>query len=220
MSRATWKRALAAAYTVGLVAWAATYFARFGSAIFLWYCCAANVLVGFGLVAGSRLLVSMAAVSVLPVQLAYTVDALVRLASGHGLFAATESLFDPARPTWLRLMTAHHAVTAAVALFVLRRWGYDARALARQTALASVLLVGGYLLADPAEDSDDRVAPRIAGRAFDPDYDVNWSHGLGGRPEPGPLPFGLFVMLLGYPLAVHLPTHLALTRLFRRPAPR
>lgn len=214
------ERWVGGAYALLCLAWALVYFERFGAPVFLWYCCAANLLVALGLVGRSRLLVSMAAVSVLPVQLAYTLDALVRAMSGHGLFAATESLFDPARPTWLRLMTAHHAFTALVALFALRRWGYDARAFARQTALASVLLLVGYLAADPASDTDDRVAPRIDGEAFDPDYDVNWSHGLGGRPEPSSLPIGLLVMLFGYPLAVHLPTHLALARLYGRPTSR
>ena len=131
-----------------------------------------------------------------------------------------DPVFAASRPVWLRTMTLHHVVTAATVLFALRRFGYDPRAFRLQTRLGSVLLLAGYFFADPWVRTDDVLVSSGAGVSFDPDYDINWSHGLGGRPEEGTFPMALLFMLVGYPIAVHLPTHFVLRRVFDTEATR
>lgn len=206
------ERALSACYLVLVAIWGIVYLVRFGPAIFLWFCCASNVVLAIGLARDSRLLVSMSAVAVLPVQLLFVLDLLAAILFHVHPFGGTEYLFEPARPPWLAVLALHHVVAPLFALRFLRHRGYEPRALARQTVLGATLLVAGYVFVDPTTTTDDVAMPIVDGVAFDRDYDVNWAHGLRGRPPDGNgLPAWL-IMLFGYPLAVHLPTHVALRR--------
>jgi hypothetical protein len=75
--------------------------------------------------------------------------------------------------------------------------GYDRRAFFWQTVVALVVLPLSYLVSNAQEN-------------------VNWVYGFGQKPQtilPAPL-FVILLMLL-FPLAVYLPTHLFFARIFR-----
>lgn len=206
-------------YTGFIATWFVVYADRFGPSFVLWFCCAANLLAVAGLWLERPLPISMAAVSVFVIQALFAIDLASRLLVGRHLVGGTEYVFDASRPLELRVLTLHHLVTPLVVLFALRRFGYDRRALLAQSALAVLLVVAGYVAVDPRTTTDDTSMPLVDGRPFDRDYDVNWSHGLFDRPDPrGAVP-ALAWLLFVYPLIVHLPTHLALSRLgTKRPA--
>jgi len=80
---------------------------------------------------------------------------------------------------------------------MLYRLGYDQRAFVWQTIVALVVLRLSYLVSNPQEN-------------------VNWVYGFGQMPQrtlPAPL-FVILLMLL-FPLAVYLPTHLLFAKIFR-----
>jgi hypothetical protein len=156
--------------------------------------------VGLALWLESPLLFSMQALSVLVVQILYTVDLLGRLASGRHLLGGTEYLFDPATPLAVRLASLFHVAMPPLLLCALRRLGYDRRALPLQIAFGWATLALSFL-------------------AFGPLEDLNWVWGPYQRPQAWVSPWLWFAACLaGFPLLLWWPSHLALSR-WARPAP-
>jgi hypothetical protein len=98
---------------------------------------------------------------------------------------------------FIRGLSGFHIVLPLLLLWVLHRLGYDQRAFLWQTIVALVILPVSYLISNAQEN-------------------VNWVYGFGQNPQrilPAPL-FVILLMLL-FPLAVYLPTHLLFARIFR-----
>lgn len=175
------------------------YWVEYGPGNFLWFSDIALFVVAYCLWTGNRLLFSMMAVGVLPLELVWTLDILT-LGQLIGLAAY---MFDDQYPLWLRALSLFHVPLLAILIWMLFRQGYDARALPAQTLLAWIVLPLSWWLTAPEEN-------------------VNWVHGLGPevRELLPPLSYLLAYMIL-LPLLVYLPTHLLLRRLFgkrvRRP---
>jgi predicted membrane protein len=106
-------------------------------------------------------------------------------------------MFDPKIPLFIRGLSSFHIVLPLLLLWMLHRLGYDQRAFLWQTIVALVVLPISYLVSNAQEN-------------------VNWVYGLGENPQRI-LPARLFVILLMllFPLAVYLPTHLLFVRIFR-----
>lgn len=175
------------------------YWVEYGPGNFLWFSDIALLVVAYCLWTGNRLLFSMMAVGVLPLELVWTLDILT-LGQLIGLAAY---MFDDQYPLWLRALSLFHVPLLAILIWMLFRQGYDSRALPAQTLLAWIVLPLSWWLTAPEEN-------------------VNWVHGLGPdvRELLPPLSYLLAYMIL-LPLLVYLPTHLLLRRLFgkgvRRP---
>lgn len=175
------------------------YWVEYGPGNFLWFSDIALFVVAYCLWTGNRLLFSMMAVGVLPLELVWTLDILTL----GQLIGIAAYMFDDQYPLWLRALSLFHVPLLAILIWMLFRQGYDARALPAQTLLAWIVLPLSWWLTAPEEN-------------------VNWVHGLGPevRELLPPLPYLLAYMIL-LPLLVYLPTHLLLRRLFgkrvRRP---
>lgn len=186
-----WVKLAWTGFTVMLVP---VYWRAYGPGNFLWF---SNVAV-FGIVAAlwleSALIASMMAVSVLLLEIGWAADFL----AGGRLIGLTSYMFDENLPLWLRAISCFHLAIPPTLLWLLHKLGYDRRALAAQTVLAWVVLPATFLLTDPAEN-------------------INWVFGLG---EEGrlllPLELHFVLQLAVFPLAIYLPSHLLLTRLFPR----
>jgi hypothetical protein len=174
------------------------YWIEYGPANFLWFSDIALFVVAYSMWTGNRLLISMMAVGVLPLELVWTVD-IVTLGSLFGLAAY---MFDEQYPLWLRGLSLFHIPLLVILIWMLVRQGYDSRALWAQTLLAWTVLMLSWLLTEPEGSAGN----------------VNWVHGLG--PDAGellpPVPYLLAYMAL-LPILVYLPTHFVLTRFFGRP---
>ena len=108
-------------------------------------------------------------------------------------------MFDTGIPLWIRGLSLYHIALPIVLVWLLYRFGYQPRALVWQTLLALFVLPLTYAVSDPAAS-------------------INWVYGFGGSPQtmmPGPV-FVLLLMVL-VPVALYLPTHLVLSRLFPEP---
>lgn len=96
---------------VGL-AWLAVYLPAYatvyGFANFLFLCNLAVLLVVAGLWRGSALLLSSQAIGILLVGTAWTLDLVLRLATGRHWIGGTEYMWDPQWPLATRLLSLYH----------------------------------------------------------------------------------------------------------------
>src|SRR3989337_1245159 len=137
----------------------------------------------------------MALAVVLP-ELAWNIDYFFRLATGASLIGLTNYMFDTSIPRYIRGLSLFHVALPLLLIWALYRLGYDRRALFWQTLVAAVVFPLSYFFSNPREN-------------------VNWTYGFGDKPQTrvaAPL-FVVFLILM-FPLAIYLPMHLLLDRLF------
>jgi hypothetical protein len=145
----------------------------------------------------NALLVSMMAISVVFFEALWNVDFFFRLATHKSLIGLSAYMFDLKISLFIRGLSCFHIILPLLLLWMLYRLGYDQRAFLWQTIVALVVLPLSYLTSNAREN-------------------VNWVYDFGENPQrilPAPL-FVILLMLL-FPLAVYLPTHLLFARIFR-----
>jgi hypothetical protein len=179
-----------------LAIWVPAYWRTWGPANFLHLCDIAVVLVCFGLLTNSALLLSSQAVGSLLVDVAWMLDAAWHLARGHGLLGGADYLFDTSYPLWVRLLTLFHVAMPLLLLWALTRTGYDLRGWLLQCAIALAAFVAARFTS----------ASENINYAFqDPFIHRAW----------GPGPAHVLISWLFMAIAVYLPTHMALRAIFR-----
>ena len=184
-------------YTIFVCALVPIYWRQYGPANFLWFSDIVLLALVPALWLENALLVSMMAVSVVFFEALWSIDFFFRLATSKSLIGLSAYMFDPKIPVFIRGISCFHIVLPLLLLWALHRLGYDRRAFVWQTVVALVVLPISYLVSNPQEN-------------------VNWVCGFGQKPQtilPAPL-FVIFLMLL-FPIAVYLPTHLLFSRIFR-----
>jgi len=188
---------LKVAYTIFVCALVPIYWRQYGPANFLWFSDIALLALVPALWLENALLVSMLAVSVVFFEALWNIDFFFRLTTGRSLIGLSAYMFDPGIPLFIRVLSGFHIVVPLLLLWMLHRVGYDQRAFLWQTIVALVVLPLSYLVSNAQEN-------------------VNWVYGFGQNPQRI-LPARLFVILLMllFPLAVYLPTHLLFARIFR-----
>lgn len=181
------------------VVYVPAYLGHYGALPFLWFCNLGNLLLITGIWLESALLVSMVALSVLLVQSLWVVDVLGRLLLSFHPIGGTEYMWDAKIPLWIRLISLFHVAIPPLLIFLLRRLGYERRALRAQTALAWIVLPVCYFFTPPA-------------------LDLNWVFGLFGKTQNW-MPGGLYLLatMAGYVLLLYVPTHALLSWTIRRP---
>jgi len=184
-------------YTIFVCALVPIYWREYGPANFLWFSDIALLALVPALWLENALLVSMLAISVVFFEAIWNLDFLFRLATGKSLIGLSAYMFDPGIPLFIRGLSSFHLVLPLLLLWVLQRLGYDHRAFLWQTIVALVVLPLSYLVSNAQEN-------------------VNWVYGLGeNRQRILPAPLFLILLMLLFPLAVYLPTHLLFARIFR-----
>lgn len=166
------------------------YWRHNGPANFLWASDIALFLVFVSLWTERPLLNSMMVIGVLPFEIGWTLDLL----SGARLFGMVDYMAEPERPLYVRSLSLFHVALPVVMILLLRRLGYDRRALVSQMLLAWVVLPVTYLVTDPADN-------------------VNLVFGFGPEPQTARHPLlHLALEMILLPLAMYLPMHLMLKR--------
>ena len=171
---------------------AVIYWRAYGPTNFLWLSDVGLVLTLAALLSGSRLIASMAAVGMLALELAWTIDFL----AGGRLITIAAYMFDAKLPRYLRGLSLFHLALPPTLLFLVYQFGYDRRALTYQTLLTWAVLIVTYVTTDPEKN-------------------INWVFGPGSKPQhvvPPLLYLGLEMAII--PICVFLPTHLLLDRFF------
>ncbi|HWL79471.1 MAG TPA: hypothetical protein VNR89_00820 [Roseomonas sp.] len=175
---------------------AAVYRRAYGPDNFLWLSDLALACTTLAVLREDRLLASMPAVGVLPLELAWSVDFM----AGGRLLDLAGYMFDRRLPRRLRALSLFHLALPPTLLWMLARFGYDRRALPLQTLLTWTALLLTYRLTAPEKN-------------------INWAFGLGSRPQHTLSPrLYLGLLMLTLPSLVFLPMHLLLRRAFGAPA--
>lgn len=191
-------RWLVLAWTALVAVIVPVYWVSAGPQNFLWFCDIALFLTLYGLWFNSPLPISMAAVSVLAIELVWAADLAVSLLSLGGYRGLTAYVFDPDIALGVRILSVvFHLALLAVLPYLLHRMGYAPRALRWQCGLTWLVLPLSRL-------------------ASTPEQNLNWTWGL-GRTAQDWIPAWAWVLLLMafVPVGILLPTHWALRRLFR-----
>ena len=130
------------------------YWYQYGVTNFLWFSDIAFFAMVPALWFKNRLITSMMAIGVLPLELLW----LAGLLSGGAFLGIAAYMFDPSLPLWLRLLSLFHFPMPAVILYMLFRFGYDARALYPQIALSALVILMTHVFA-PREENINLIYP-------------------------------------------------------------
>lgn len=184
------------AYTAIVLVTVAVYSVKYPLGNFLWFSDIALLITTAALWLESPLLASMVAVGTLLPEILWNASFFGQLVSGRRVSGLTDYMFDESLPRYLRALSLFHVVLPVLLLWLIARLGYDARALAAQTALAWVVLPLTYWLTDPK-------------------LNVNWVYGWGAKPQQRIPPLLYLALLMaGFAALIHYPTHLVLQRFF------
>ncbi|MBI3854402.1 MAG: hypothetical protein HY293_01790 [Planctomycetes bacterium] len=184
-------------WTVWVAVWMPAYWQYYGPMNFLWFCDIGNLLLTAALWRESRLLFSWQAVSVLLVQIMFSVDIAGRLTLGFHPIGGTEYMWNPEYPLYIRLLSLFHVATPVLLVWGVARLGYDRRALAAQTVSAWIVLPLAWLCG--------------------PARDINWTWGPFDKAQQALSP-GLYLALCmtAFPILLYVPSHFGLAFLARR----
>lgn len=201
--------AIKLAYTAYLAILIPVYLRAYGPTNFLWFCDTALLLTGAALWLESSLLISMAAVGILIPQFLWLAVFAGRL-FGIRILGLTDYMFDPAIPLFTRALSLFHGWLPLLLIWLLRRVGYDRRALLPWGATAALLITVCYLFTPPAgvHPADPNIPVNINDiYGFDAEHPQNW---MDQRVY-------LLCWLGVLWIAAYLPAHLALKNLFPSP---
>jgi hypothetical protein len=172
---------------------------------FLWHSSLALLMTCVALWLENALLASMQAVSVVFLELSYTVDFFFRLLTGQFLTGLSVYIFQAEdAPLWVRAFSLFHIPLPFLLLWMLCQLGYDRRAGLIQSGVTWILLPVCYFFTDPADNVNWVFGPR--GETWD--WVPSWSW--------------LVLLMIAFPLFLYLPSHWLFRRLFRdaaRPQP-
>ncbi len=180
---------------------------------FLYFCDIALLVTGVAIWIESPLLISMQAVAITIPQLLWVVDFLFRLIAGVHITGVTSYMLDSSIPLFLRALSLFHGWLPFFLLWLLSRLSYDRRALGIQSVVAFMVLLISYLF-----------APAPPPSASHPNWavNINYVYGLDDKhPQAMMAPelWLLFIMAVTV-IAIYLPTHFVLRRVFEAPASR
>lgn len=161
------------------------YWAHYGPTNFLWGSDIALFLILVSLWREDPLPNSMMAIGILPFEILWCVDLL----TGARLLGVTAYMFDPDRAACLRALSLFHLALPLLIVYLLRRLGYDRRALLAQTLLTWLILPLTFAVTAPGDN-------------------INFVFGPGRAPQHLVDPrLYLALLMIGLPLLVYWPLH-------------
>jgi hypothetical protein len=184
------------AYTVFVLLVVVIWWRHYSWRNFLWFSDIAFIGAVPALWLESTTLASVLAVAVLLPEILWNVDFVARLLTRRRITGLTDYMFEPERSRLLRGLSLFHVPLPLVLLWMVREYGYDARAgLTGAIVLAAVVLPWSRAVSTPERN-------------------INWTYGLG--PRRSALPPATYVALLyaAFVVLVFLPTHLLLQALY------
>lgn len=200
------ERRLPLAVKIGFSAFMAVlvpvYWVNYGPTNFLYFCDVALFLTLAAVWTESALLASLAAVGIVLPQLVWMADFLAGL-GGMKLLGMTAYMFDEKRSLFLRGLSLFHGWLPLLLIFLVKRLGYDKRALPTWWALAWALIVFCYTCMPGPTPNPSREP-----------VNINYVHGMSDTEAQSWMPplAWLATLMAGLPALLYFPTHLALKR--------
>ena len=192
------------AYTAFLAVMIPVYWINYGPTNFLYFCDVALMLTLVGIWREDALLISLPAVGILLPQALWCVDFLVQLFGGR-MTGMTSYMFEEHRSLFLRGLSLFHGWLPFLLVYLVRKTGYDHRALTGWTLITVVLcLIAYFLLPEAGAVLADPKIPR----------NVNYVFGLDdAKPQQLlPAPAYLIVWITALIAIVFVPTQLVLRK--------
>ncbi|QGM96308.1 hypothetical protein [Methylocystis parvus] len=189
-------------FTVFMAVLIPVYWTNYGPTNFLYFCDMALLLTLAGVWLESPLLVSMPTVGILAPQILWVADFGFNL-GGVRLTGMTDYMFEAATPLLLRGLSLFHGWLPFLLVYLVWRLGYDRRALLSWTALAwGLMLVSYFFLPGPRPDAG--LTP----------VNVDYVFGPSDKAPQTWMPdwAWLTLMMVGLPVALFSPVHLAMNR--------
>lgn len=199
-------------YSVFVAVVVPCYWVTYSPWNFLYFCDIALLVTCVALWIESPFLISMQAVAITLPQTLWVIDLFCRLVAGINITGVTAYMLDASIPLFLRALSLFHGWLPFVLLWLLSRLGYDRRAFAIQSVIGTAVLLVSYLFAPPPPPSADH--PNWA-------VNINYVYGLDDKhPQTVMAPWlWLLCVMVTNVIALYLPTHFALRRAYRLPAP-
>lgn len=181
-------------YSLFLCVLVPIYWRDYGPTNFLWGSDIALFVILGALWLENPLLNSMMVIGVLPFEITWIMD----FVSGGELLGIAGYMFEPERKLYLKALSLFHVMLPVLMIFLLYRIGYDRRALLAQTLLLWIVLPVTYLATDSVEN-------------------INLVYGFGKEPQTLMHPLLHLVLEMALlPVAIYLPAHMVLQRIFNR----
>lgn len=139
---------LKGSYTLLALVILPVYWYEYGVTNFLWFSDIAFFVMVPALWFKNRLLAGMMAIGVLPLEALW----MTSLFTGGDFLGMANYMFDPHLPLWLRGLSLFHFPMPAVIIYMIRRFGYDARALYPQIILSITVILMTHLLTAKADN--------------------------------------------------------------------
>ena len=179
-------------YTAFVLYIVAVWWKHYGWKNFLWFSDIAFIGAVPALWLEDSALASILTVAVLVPELLWNVDYAGRLLLRRRITGLTDYMFERERPLILRALSLFHVPLPLVLLWMIAAYGYAGRvALPGAIVLAAVVLPLSRLVSDPEKN-------------------INWTYGLGGRRPTLPAALYVGLLLLAFVVLVFIPTDLAL----------
>jgi hypothetical protein len=200
------------AYTAYVAVLVPVYLVNYGPTNFLYYCDLALLMTLAALWLECALLASAALVGIFLVQMIWIAD-FFGYVVGHPVVGMTGYMFDSRNPLFLRGLSLFHLWLPLLLLGLVWRLGYDRRAFWVWAVIAWILMPICYFLMPPPPAPPDN-----------PNLPVNIDYVYGFDNTSPANPFGIdanlyfALVMIGLPLLILLPSHLAFRWLFRPPA--
>ena len=191
------------AFTVFMAVFLPVYWHHYGPTNFLYFCDVALILTLAGIWTESAFIISMCCVGILLPQALWCVDYLIVLTGGK-LTGMTNYMAGDS-PLFLRGLSLFHGWLPFLLLYLVKRTGYDRRALVVWTALAWTLcLISYFFLPGPYAAPPGDLTPK----------NVNFVFGLNEEVAQTWMPPAAFLITWMAVLAIviYVPTHLLLRR--------
>jgi hypothetical protein len=176
------------------------YWHHYGPTNFLYFSDLALFFALFAMWLENPLLASMPAVGVLAAESLWLVDFLAHFA-GMRLTGMSDYMFDAGYPLYLRALSLFHVFMPFLLLYLVAKLGYDGRALWSWTVLAWVVLLVCYFFI-PAPTPNPGPEP----------VNINYVYGFSDKAAQTWMPqwAWLLLLMIGMPLLLFAPVHLAL----------
>lgn len=133
-------------YTLLVAVVFVVYWREYGPANFLWFSDIAFFAMCYALWADNRLVSSMMAIGVLPLETFWVFSYFSGFVlDGQAVLGVGNYMFDDSLPLWLRALSLFHFPMIFAVIYMLWRRGYDRRALVPQVFLALAVVVMTHL---------------------------------------------------------------------------
>lgn len=192
--------------TVFLAVLLPIYLKTYGPTNFLWFCDAALILTVIGMWLESSLLISMCAVGILIPQSLWLLDFAMNLFKIR-LLGLTPYMFDSRISLFTRGLSLFHGWLPFLLIWLLRRVGYDKRALFAWGTFATALVLVCYFFTPPA--GAHLVDPNIP-------ININNIYGFNDQHPQSWINQNIYIILwiTALWLLVFVPTHFLLRKIF------